>query len=88
MAKRLRSGIKRVRSSKKRRARNLEAKRSMKNAFKSAEGAIRGKLSEAGDLIKKAISNIDKAVQRGIIHRNKAARKKSRLMKKLNKSKS
>jgi small subunit ribosomal protein S20 len=85
MANRLKSGKKRVRSSEKRRVRNKQTKNAVKKAFKLAEKAIVQKLSEAGDLIKKAISTIDKATERGIIHKNKAARKKSRLSKKAKK---
>jgi len=36
------------------------------------------------EVVRQAISKLDKAAKRGIIHRNKAARHKSRLMKKLN----
>lgn len=87
MALRSRSAMKRVRSSKKRRVRNLSTKRSVKNAFKQAERAISEKSSEAKELTRKAVSSIDKAVERGILHRNKAARQKSRLILKLNKVK-
>ena len=87
MALRSKSGIKRVRTSKKRKARNLTAKQAVKKALKIAEKAITTKSAEVNELIKKAVSTIDKTVQRGIIHKNKAARKKSRLLSKLNKSK-
>jgi small subunit ribosomal protein S20 len=85
MAKRIKSNIKRVRSSKKRKARNLEAKNNFKKAFKAAERAIAKKAGDALELVKKAISVAGKTAQRGIIHKNKAARKISRLMLKLNK---
>lgn len=87
MAQRLKSGKKRVRSSQKRKSRNLEAKLAIKKVFKAAEKAIVAKLAEADSLIKKAISILDKAAERGIVHKNKVARKKSRLQRKLNKSK-
>jgi small subunit ribosomal protein S20 len=87
MGKRAKSGVKRTRSTKKRRERNVETKLVIKKAFKAAEKALVQKASEAADLIKQAISAIDKAVERGIVHRNKAARKKSRLQLKLNKAK-
>lgn len=83
MGERLKSGKKRVRSSEKRRVRNLLAKNAIKRALKAAEKAIKAKNSEVKELVKKAISVLDKAVERGIIHKNKAARKKSRLQKKL-----
>lgn len=82
--KRTKSGIKNVRKTKKRHARNLEAKNAIKKAFKAAEKAVAAKTAEAKELLKKAVVLIDKAVQRGIIHRNKAARKKSSLQLKFN----
>ncbi len=84
MPLRSKSGIKRARQSKKRRARNIAAKKTVKTALKAAERAIKAKTAEARDLVKKAVSAIDKAVERGILHKNKAARSKSRLTKKLN----
>ncbi|MBN2057205.1 MAG: 30S ribosomal protein S20 [Candidatus Saganbacteria bacterium] len=87
MVLRSRSGIKRARQAKKRQARNLAAKKNIKNAFKAAERAIRAKSGESQSLIRKTVSIIDKAVERGILHRNKAARKKSRLMAAANKAK-
>ncbi len=83
MAIRSKSGIKRARQAKKRRARNLEAKKAVKNALKAAQRAIKAKAANAKDLIREAISVIDKSVQRGIVPKNQAARKKSRLAKKL-----
>jgi small subunit ribosomal protein S20 len=83
--KRTASGIKRKRQSVKRNARNVTAKKNIKIAFKTAEKAILSKSAEVKDMISKACSAIDKAVQRGILHRNKAARKKSRLLQSLNK---
>lgn len=87
MTFRSKSAMKRVMTSKLRRARNLAAKQNVKKAFKSAERAIAAKSADAKELVKKAVSVIDKAVQRGIIHKNKAARRKSRLLLKYNKIK-
>ncbi|MFH1683320.1 MAG: 30S ribosomal protein S20 [Candidatus Margulisiibacteriota bacterium] len=84
MVLRSKSGVKRARQAKKRNARNLEAKKAVKNALKAAQRAIKAKAADAQDLIRKAISVIDKSVQRGIVPKNQAARKKSRLAKKLN----
>ena len=84
MAKRIKSAIKQARASKKRRSRNLRAKDAIKNAFKSAEKALSAKAADVQELIRKAVSVIDKAAEQGIIHKNKASRKKSRLMLKFN----
>ena len=87
MVQRSKSAMKRVKTSKMRKARNLAAKSEVKKAFKQAEKAIAAKSAETKELIRKAVSVMDKAVQRGIIHKNKAARQKSRLLLKLKKVK-
>ena len=87
MALRSKSGIKRANTSKKRQERNLKTKLAVKKAFKAAERAIAGKSGDAKEAVRAAVSSIDKAVERGIIHRNKAARRKSRLLLKYNKVK-
>ena len=79
----LKSAIKRVKQAKKRTERNKAAGSEIKTAFRKAGDALAAKSQDAKDLILKAISVIDKAVVRGIVHRNTAARKKSRLIKKL-----
>lgn len=87
MAIRSKSGIKRARQAKKRKARNLATKKAIKNAVKAADRAIKAKSAEVNDLIKTAVSVIDKAVERGIVHKNSGSRKKSRLLLRYNKAK-
>jgi small subunit ribosomal protein S20 len=87
MAKRTKSAIKRVRSSQKRRSRNLLAKQGIKKILKAADKAISSKAADVTEILRKAVSLIDKAVERGIIPMNRAARKKSRLILKYNKGK-
>jgi len=82
-----RKGLKNVRKTKKRRARNQREKQILKVALKAARAAVAAKAAEALEKIRKAISIIDKAAQRGIIHLNKAARLKSRLFQAYNKTK-
>jgi len=43
-----------------------------------------GELESAQSMVMAAISSLDKAAEKGVIHPNNAARRKSRLMKKLN----
>lgn len=43
-----------------------------------------GSPDEVAEAVRAAISEIDKAAQKGVIHRNQAARRKSRLMKRVN----
>ena len=84
MVKRSKAGRKHVRITVKRKARNLKARLAIKKAIKEAGKAIAEKTKDIEAMVKKAISVLDNAAQRGIIHRNKAARKKSRLMLKAN----
>ena len=79
------SAIKRVRQDVKRRARNRMIRTRMRTYVRSArESLAEGDQAEAAEAIRQAVSEVDKAAQKGVIHRNAASRRKSRLMKKLN----
>jgi len=81
------SARKQVRVTQKRRLRNKSVRSLTKTNIIKAEGFVfSGKLEEAQDAVVAAISSLDKAAEKGIIHPNNAARRKSRLMKKLNKA--
>lgn len=83
----IKSVMKDVIKSRKNRQRNASAKSAMKTHIKKAKAALEGKNPEAAlPLVKAALSVIDKTAERGIIHRNAAARRKSRLMKRANKA--
>ena len=43
-----------------------------------------GRLEEAEAMAREAMSALDRAAQKGVVHKNSAARRKSRLMKQLN----
>lgn len=76
---------KRARLAEKRRISNMSKKSAMKSVIKKFETAVADKnISEAEVKLVTASSIIDKQAGKGIIHKNKAARKKSRLAKKLN----
>ena len=47
-----------------------------------------GKVVEAEQAMQTALKSLDKAAEKGVIHKNNAARRKSRLMRALNKAKS
>lgn len=67
--------------------RNSRRKRVMKEAEKSVRRlAATGKTKEAQEILPKAYKAIDKAAKSGVIKRNAASRKKSRLTKAVNKS--
>jgi small subunit ribosomal protein S20 len=80
----IKAAIKYIRKSRKNRLRNLKVKNNIKKLAKETQKLIAQKSKDANETIKKVISAIDKAVENGIMHKNTAARKKSRLMKKLN----
>lgn len=83
----IKSAIKRIQITERNEKRNKAAKANIKTALKKALDLISAKGSDAEKMVRQAIKNIDKAVSKGILHKNTASRKKSRLTKKLNKSK-
>ncbi|MDI6704547.1 MAG: 30S ribosomal protein S20 [bacterium] len=79
------SVLKRVRQNEKRRMRNVAIKSTLKTLTKKVEGCIqKGDKEEAMEELKRLSSRLDKAVIKGVIHRNKANRKKSRMARKVN----
>ena len=80
----IKSQIKRNRQNEKRRVRNRIFRGKARTFVAKAHTAIAsGSQESAADAIKLAISSLDKAAQMGVIHKNNAARRKSRLMKRL-----
>jgi small subunit ribosomal protein S20 len=80
----IKSAIKRVKTSEASKAQNSTVKSTMRTAVKKAEAAIVNNDAEATASFAQAASKLDKAAAKGLIHKNAAARKKARLMKKLN----
>ncbi len=80
-----RSALKRLRSMGRRQARNKMYTSRARTAVKKARELIdAGHLEEAQEAVRLAVVALDKAAQKGIIHQNNAARRKSRLMHRLN----
>jgi small subunit ribosomal protein S20 len=78
----IKSSIKDVKKSRKNHLRNVSAKSAMKTFIKKAKATLETKDASAiAEAVKQAVSVIDKTAERGIIHKNAAARRKSRLMK-------
>lgn len=75
---------KRILQNEKRRQRNIAVRSRLKTYVKKAEGAVQGAAADSIDAVKAAIVELDVAARKGVLHKNTAARKKSRLMKKLN----
>ena len=82
----IKSALKRIRSSERKRVRNKPVRTALKTYVRAAQAEITSSDDEAAALaVVQAISALDKAANKGIIHRNQAARRKSRLMAKFNK---
>jgi small subunit ribosomal protein S20 len=77
------SAKKEIRKNARRRVRNRLVKAKTRTVVKRAVRAIEDGDATAADEIRKAQVELDSAATKGIIHKNAAARKKSRLMKRL-----
>lgn len=79
----IKSVAKDVKRSRERQLRNQAAKSQVKTVIKRAKTAIdtHKPAAQVTPLVQAAVSTIDKVAKRGIIHKNAAARRKSRLMK-------
>src|SRR5690606_26599856 len=77
----IKSAKKRVRVARKATIRNAKTKRSLKAAIKAFAAALTGG-KQANEAHAKAQSEIDKAAKKGVMHKNKAARKKAQLARK------
>lgn len=81
----IKSAIKRVKTNDKRRALNASQKSALRSVVKAADTALASnEVDTAKAAFAAASKKLDKAVTKGLIHKNAAARKKSRLAQKLN----
>lgn len=81
------SALKRIRSNERKRERNRLAVNRSRSAVRKARLTIRsGSKEEAAAAVKEATRQLDRAAERGRIHKNNAARRKSRLAKQYRKS--
>jgi small subunit ribosomal protein S20 len=79
----IKSQIKRNKTNEKARLRNKAVRTELKTRVKSAVTAAETGAENSAEALRLAIKRIDKAATKGVIHKNAAARKKSRLMKRL-----
>lgn len=80
----IKSQIKRNRQNEKRRVHNRVFRGRARTLVSKARAAIQsGSKEDSSQALQLAIRSLDKAVAKGVIHRNNAARRKSRLMKRL-----
>ena len=81
----IKSQIKRNRQNEKRRLRNKSVKSSLKTAIrKFHEATAAGDAEQAAVLMREASRKLDKAVSKGVIHKNQAANRKSAMAKRAN----
>lgn len=81
----IKSQIKRIKTNEKARQRNQAIKSSLKTAIRKTREAVEaGDTEKAQELARAASRQLDKAVSKGVIHKNQAANKKSALAKKVN----
>ena len=79
------SAIKRHKQTEKRRIRNASVKTSVKSSIKKVREAITNSdAAEAKSSLVAAVSKLDGAVTKGVLHRNTASRQVSRLSKRAN----
>jgi small subunit ribosomal protein S20 len=80
----IKSQIKRNRQNEKRRVRNKSVKSALKTSVrKFNEATVTGDVEQAGTLLREAARQLDKAVSKGVIHKNQAANRKSAIAKRL-----
>ena len=82
----IKSAMKRVKVSKKKNPRNRMVKSGVKTAVKKYQAALVEGAAPAGAQLSATTSAIDKAVSKGVMHKNTANRKKARLAKALAKA--
>ena len=78
----IKSQKKRIKTNEKRHERNKAVRSELKTRLKTAARALGAEGSD--DALRSAVKRIDAAAAKGVIHKNAAARRKSRLMKKAN----
>jgi small subunit ribosomal protein S20 len=79
----IKSQIKRNRQNEKSRIRNRNLRGAARTAITAARSAFTENDPETKEAVLTAISTLDKAAEKGVIHKNNASRRKGRLMKRL-----
>ncbi len=78
------SALKRIRSSRRKQERNRIVRSRTRTYVKKARQSLASSdLDQAREAIRTAVSELDKAATKGVLHRKNVARRKSRLMKQL-----
>jgi small subunit ribosomal protein S20 len=82
----IKSQIKRNRQNEVRNDRNKAVRSELKTRARSAAAAAEAGADDADEQVRAAVKRIDMAAAKGVIHKNQAARRKSRLMARVNKA--
>lgn len=80
----IKSAIKRVKITKAKTLKNAMRKSALKTSIRKAREAIANNDASKEEILRNTIKLIDKAAAKKVLHKNTAARKKSKLMKALN----
>jgi small subunit ribosomal protein S20 len=80
----IKSQIKRIKQNEVRRERNKAVRSELRTRTKNALSDVATGAEDAAESLRTAVARIDKAAQKGVIHPNQAARRKSRLMRHAN----
>jgi len=80
----IKSAKKRVKVNQTKAAANKARKSNLKTVIKQADSAVANNAANKEEAVRAAIKKVDQACAKGLMHKNKAARKKSQLAKKLN----
>ena len=79
----IKSQIKRNRQNERRRLRNKAARSEIKTRIKSAVATAEAGADNSADALRLAVKRLDMAASKGVIHKNQASNRKSRLMKRI-----
>jgi small subunit ribosomal protein S20 len=82
----IKSQIKRNRQNEKRRVRNKSVKSELKTRIKRADAGAESGAPETAEDVRRAVKALDMAAAKGIIHKNQAANRKSKLAKRVAKA--
>jgi small subunit ribosomal protein S20 len=79
----IRSQIKRNRQNERRRLRNKAVRSELRTRTKAAVSAVQSGSDDSVEMLRLAVKRIDKAAAKGVIHKNQAANRKARLMRRI-----
>ena len=82
----IKSQKKRILTNAKRQEKNKAVRSALKTRIKQADRAALGSAEDTADQVRRAVKALDKAAAKGIIHKNQAANRKSKLMRRIAKA--